>query len=103
MANMLWIGPLQIIIAFVGMLVSKDEGSRKHFSFYLAGVFLYFIVLILLFQMAQVHEDAVIHLVFFYLGAFILFIYNWLIVLGGFAENGTQSAAKRDDKDFILP
>lgn len=88
---MVCIFPIQIIIALIGNCVSKDEGKRKHFNLYMSGVGIYCILLFLLIVILGLSGAGILLLISFYLGAFILFIYHFLILLGAFSEGRTQS------------
>lgn len=89
--NMLWIGPLQVLIALIGLGVSKSERKKKNYVFYLTGVAFYFLVLPTLKLIDKTVEYPVMFQVFFFGGAFLLMLYNLAIVMGAFTVRLTET------------
>jgi hypothetical protein len=80
--NMLWIGPIQLILAVRGAEISKHPFRRRHFEFYLNGVIAYLVGNVIALAVCQGGSNYLLFRWTFFGGAVLLFLYHIAIATG---------------------
>ncbi|MEM0999589.1 MAG: hypothetical protein AAGN35_21205 [Bacteroidota bacterium] len=78
---MLLLGTVQVLSALIGVLVTKNPHQRRHFGYYLLGVFLYFSLHYIVFTTDLYWEHEATLAPLLVLAVVTLAVYNVIILL----------------------